>query len=48
MEDCLALISPVSVCVYSTIYLSTVAQEQGCSLSRFGLKSFEVEDNEYS
>ena len=41
MEDWLAHINPPKVCVYSTI-LSFVAQEQGCSLSRFGLKPFEA------
>ena len=35
-------------CAYTLQYLSSVVQEQGCSLSRFGLKSFEVVHNEYS
>ena len=33
-------------CAFTLQYLSSVAQEQGCSLSRFGLKSFEVVHNE--
>ena len=47
MEDWLAHISP-SKGVRTLYKIRVLSREQGCSRSRFGIKSFEVVHNEYS